>query len=119
MESPTVCSHQFHSLTLHTCRYVTNKEKFYKFLAAGLKSEKAEDEKISGEAPADGAEEPGGEPETKKRKFDDEQTQDKKKRRGQNKSRPHLKPHSYEERRLCPSVIPVFTHTHTHKHCYS
>ncbi|KAG7324671.1 hypothetical protein KOW79_012687 [Hemibagrus wyckioides] len=86
-------------------QYVTNKEKFYKFLAAGLKSEKAEDEKISGEAPADGAEEPGGEPETKKRKLDDEQMPEKK-RRGQNKSRPHLKPHSYEERRLCPSVIP-------------
>ncbi|KAK3558602.1 hypothetical protein QTP86_021657, partial [Hemibagrus guttatus] len=87
-------------------QYVTNKEKFYEFLAAGLKSEKAEDEKISGEAPVDGAEEPSREPETKKRKLDgNEQTQEKKKRRGQNKSRPHLKPHSYEERRLCPSVI--------------
>ncbi|MCI4381402.1 hypothetical protein PGIGA_G00251270 [Pangasianodon gigas] len=87
-------------------QYVTNKEKFYEFLADGLKSEKAEDEKASAEAPADGTEEPSGEPETKKRKVDgDEQTEEKKKRRGQNKSRPHLKPHSYEDRRLCPSLI--------------
>ncbi|KAK2834029.1 hypothetical protein Q7C36_014730 [Tachysurus vachellii] len=86
-------------------QYVTNKETFYEFLAAGLKSEKAEDQNISGEAPEDEAE-PSGEPETKKRKLDDDkQTGEKKKRRGQNKSRPRLKPHSYEERRLCPSVI--------------
>ncbi|KAB5565272.1 hypothetical protein PHYPO_G00239250 [Pangasianodon hypophthalmus] len=87
-------------------QYVTNKEKFYEFLADGLKSEKAEDGKTSTEAPADGTEEPSGEPETKRRKVDgDEQTEEKKKRRGQNKSRPHLKPHSYEDRRLCPSLI--------------
>ncbi|XP_060771453.1 tRNA-dihydrouridine(47) synthase [NAD(P)(+)]-like [Neoarius graeffei] len=87
-------------------QYITNKEKFYEFLAAGLKKEKAEDEKASAEAPEDGVEEPSGEPETKKRKVDsDEQTEEKKKRRGLNKSRPHLKPRSYEDHRLCPSLI--------------
>ncbi|XP_017340665.1 tRNA-dihydrouridine(47) synthase [NAD(P)(+)]-like isoform X2 [Ictalurus punctatus] len=87
-------------------QYITNKENFYEFLATGFKSEKAEDEKASAEVPIDGAEEQSREPETKKRKVDgDEQTKDKKKRRGQNKSRPHLKPHSYEAQRLCPSLI--------------
>ncbi|XP_062871628.1 tRNA-dihydrouridine(47) synthase [NAD(P)(+)]-like [Trichomycterus rosablanca] len=92
-------------------QYVTTKEKFYEFLAAGCeKSENAGDEKASGETTRDGAEEPGGEPETKKRKLDDkdearDEKEEKKKRRGRNKARPHMKPHSYENRRLCPSIV--------------
>ncbi|KAI5627682.1 tRNA-dihydrouridine(47) synthase [NAD(P)(+)]-like [Silurus asotus] len=83
-------------------QYVTNKEKFYEFLAAGSKSEEAQDETAPDEAPA--------EPEPKRRRVEecDGETvkeEEKKKRRGQNKSRPHIKPHSYEDRRLCPSVI--------------
>ncbi|XP_046716244.1 tRNA-dihydrouridine(47) synthase [NAD(P)(+)]-like [Silurus meridionalis] len=85
-------------------QYVTNKEKFYEFLAAGSKSKEAQDETASDVAPA--------EPEPKRRRVEEcdgetvkEEEEKKKKRRGQNKSRPHIKPHSYEDRRLCPSVI--------------
>uniref|UniRef100_A0AAR2KA37 tRNA-dihydrouridine(47) synthase [NAD(P)(+)] n=1 Tax=Pygocentrus nattereri TaxID=42514 RepID=A0AAR2KA37_PYGNA len=88
-------------------------EKFHEFLAAGLKDQKGDGEE-SAEASTDGdngtAEEPTGEPESKKRKADDEaqaedNKQDKKKMKGQNKSRPHMKPHSYDDRRLCPSLV--------------
>uniref|UniRef100_A0AAY5EG71 tRNA-dihydrouridine(47) synthase [NAD(P)(+)] n=1 Tax=Electrophorus electricus TaxID=8005 RepID=A0AAY5EG71_ELEEL len=74
-------------------RYVTTKEKFHAFLAAGGNAEEA-----------------SGEPELKRRKLDDDAQaedtqQDKKGMKGQNKSRPHMKPHSYDDRRLCPSLL--------------
>ena len=52
------------------------------------------------------------EPEEKRIKLDnkvqqEEDKQNKKRIRGQNKSRPHKKPQSYDDRRLCPSIIQV------------
>ncbi|KAF5894571.1 tRNA-dihydrouridine synthase 3-like, partial [Clarias magur] len=87
-------------------QYITSKDKFYEFLAAGSRGEDGGGG--GGGAPADAdVEEPSGEPETKRRRVDadDEEREKKKKRRGQNKSRPHLKPQSFEDRRLCPSVL--------------
>lgn len=52
------------------------------------------------------------EPDAKKLKLDPEETSkigkpDGKRRRGQNKSRPHIKPTTYDEKRLCVSVTQV------------
>lgn len=57
-------------------------------------------------------EEKTGEPEEKRIKLDngaqqEEDKQNKKKFRGQNKSRPHMKPQNYDDRRLCPSIVQV------------
>uniref|UniRef100_A0A8C1RDR2 tRNA-dihydrouridine(47) synthase [NAD(P)(+)] n=1 Tax=Cyprinus carpio TaxID=7962 RepID=A0A8C1RDR2_CYPCA len=79
-------------------QFLTTKEKFHEFLASA-RPRASRDE-------ADGdPEEPSGEPEQKRVKLDRDAEQKKKKMRGQNKSRPHIKPQSYEERRLCPSIV--------------
>lgn len=87
---------------LRLTRFLTTKEKFHEFLASA-RPRASRDE-------ADGdPEEPSGEPEQKRVKLDRDAEQKKKKMRGQNKSRPHIKPQSYEERRLCPSIVQVHT----------
>uniref|UniRef100_A0A8C8F6C1 tRNA-dihydrouridine(47) synthase [NAD(P)(+)] n=1 Tax=Oncorhynchus tshawytscha TaxID=74940 RepID=A0A8C8F6C1_ONCTS len=60
-------------------RFLTTKEKFHELLDSGVKLDPDEQER------------------TRKR--------DSKRMRGQNKSRPHMKPTSYDNRRLCPSII--------------
>lgn len=85
-------------------RFLTSKEKFYEFLESGWTGRK-DDEANKDESPE--------EPEQKKIKLDnDGDNKEKKKMRGQNKSRPHMKPQSYEDRRLCTSIIQVMTQTH-------
>ncbi|XP_073678618.1 tRNA-dihydrouridine(47) synthase [NAD(P)(+)]-like [Garra rufa] len=79
-------------------QFLTTKEKFHEFLASGRPRQSSDE--------PDGDSEPTAEPEQKKMKLDsDGDKKDKKRMRGQNKSRPHIKPHSYEERRLCTSII--------------
>uniref|UniRef100_A0A8C7VT98 tRNA-dihydrouridine(47) synthase [NAD(P)(+)] n=1 Tax=Oncorhynchus mykiss TaxID=8022 RepID=A0A8C7VT98_ONCMY len=60
-------------------RFLTTKEKFHELLDSGGKVDPDEQER------------------TEKRNS--------KRMRGQNKSRPHMKPTSYDNRRLCPSII--------------
>lgn len=75
-------------------QFLTTKEKFHESLASGRPRPDGDSE----EAP--------GEPEKKRvRLHSDGEQRDKKKMRGQNKSRPHVKAQSYEERRLCPSIV--------------
>ncbi|KAM9838449.1 tRNA-dihydrouridine(47) synthase [NAD(P)(+)]-like [Aulostomus maculatus] len=90
-------------------QFITTKEKFHEFVDSEWKGQKggkvSENEGLeeSNEIPAD-------EPESKKLKLDPEEINkagkpDGKRFRGQNKSRPHKKPTSYDEKRLCASVI--------------
>ncbi|XP_051520044.1 tRNA-dihydrouridine(47) synthase [NAD(P)(+)]-like isoform X2 [Myxocyprinus asiaticus] len=84
-------------------QFLTTKEKFHEFLESGWQRQKGDDVDRD-------AEEPSREPEQKRIKLDTDDLQDgdrreKKRMRGQNKSRPHMKPHIYEDRRLCPYVI--------------
>uniref|UniRef100_A0A3Q2DW10 tRNA-dihydrouridine(47) synthase [NAD(P)(+)] n=1 Tax=Cyprinodon variegatus TaxID=28743 RepID=A0A3Q2DW10_CYPVA len=95
------------------CRFITTKDKFHGFLDSEWQNSKGE--KASENCtPLEKKEDPSveEEPESKKPKLDPEDAKktekmDKKKFRGQNKSRPHKKPTSYEEKRLCMSVIQV------------
>ncbi|KAI7798545.1 tRNA-dihydrouridine(47) synthase [NAD(P)(+)]-like [Triplophysa rosa] len=74
-------------------QFLTSKENFYEFLESGWTGRK--DDEANKE-----------EPEQKRMKLDkDGDKQEKRKMRGQNKSRPHTKPQSYEDKRLCPSII--------------
>uniref|UniRef100_A0A8C8F7F3 tRNA-dihydrouridine(47) synthase [NAD(P)(+)] n=1 Tax=Oncorhynchus tshawytscha TaxID=74940 RepID=A0A8C8F7F3_ONCTS len=90
-------------------RFLTTKEKFHELLDSGVKcpnDDKASDNAVPKETTEDSLEEP----QEKKFKVDpDEQERtrkrDSKRMRGQNKSRPHMKPTSYDNRRLCPSII--------------
>ncbi|KAM9419407.1 tRNA-dihydrouridine(47) synthase [NAD(P)(+)]-like isoform 1-T1 [Salvelinus alpinus] len=90
-------------------QFLTTKEKFHELLDSGGKG--PNDDKASDDAvPKETAEDSLEEPQEKKLKVDpDEQErtdkQDSKRMRGQNKSRPHMKPTSYDNRRLCPSII--------------
>ncbi|XP_046875036.1 tRNA-dihydrouridine(47) synthase [NAD(P)(+)]-like [Hypomesus transpacificus] len=89
-------------------QFLTTKEKFHHFLdneGKGLSGEKVGDDSVGGEQS-----EETEEPSEKKMKLDEDETEksgkpDGKRLRGQNKSRPHMKPTSYDERRLCPSII--------------
>ncbi|XP_057684030.1 tRNA-dihydrouridine(47) synthase [NAD(P)(+)]-like [Corythoichthys intestinalis] len=79
--------------------FITSKDKFHEFLDSEWQSFKGVEKKESTE-----------EPERKKVKLDAEELDkgtkpDGKRLRGQNKSRPHKKPTSYDEKRLCGSVI--------------
>ncbi|KAJ8000247.1 hypothetical protein DPEC_G00202850 [Dallia pectoralis] len=90
-------------------QYLTTKEQFHALLDSGgecLNGEKAGDDT----APKDTTEDPLEEPPEKKMKVDPDEQQrteikDSKRMRGQNKCRPHMKPTSYDSRRLCPSII--------------
>lgn len=95
----------------HIFRFRTTKEKFHGVVDAewqSLKGEKAsENEKVE-EANETSVEEP----DAKKLKLEPEERSKAgkpggKRLRGQNKSRPHIKPTTYDEKRLCLSVIQV------------
>lgn len=93
-------------------RYLTTKEQFHEFLEA-RGQEKPSQKTEAGD--------PGGhdpvEPEAKRIRLEDgdgqtdeaaehwEQPQAQKRARGQNKGRPHMKPHHYDKNRLCPSLV--------------
>ncbi|XP_039942541.1 tRNA-dihydrouridine(47) synthase [NAD(P)(+)]-like isoform X1 [Hirundo rustica] len=100
-------------------RFLTSKEQFHAYLRAGgeeeeeekeEKEEKEEEEQVSSaqsEPPAKRvkAEELGQDGESRGNAGEEEKERPEKKRaRGQNKSRPCMKPSSYEQSRLCPSV---------------
>ncbi|XP_072226577.1 tRNA-dihydrouridine(47) synthase [NAD(P)(+)]-like [Leuresthes tenuis] len=86
----------------------TTKEKFHEFIDSGWQEQ---GDKTSENDIADGTNEISVEqPEPKKPKLEPEDGKntwkpDGKRLRGQNKSRPHTKPTTYEENRLCVSVI--------------
>lgn len=90
------------------CRFLTTKEKFHGFVDSewqGPKGEKASENDKVEETSVE-------EPDAKKLKLDPEERNkagkpDGKRHRGQNKSRPHIKPTTYDEKRLCLSVIQV------------
>nr|XP_019957456.1 PREDICTED: tRNA-dihydrouridine(47) synthase [NAD(P)(+)]-like isoform X2 [Paralichthys olivaceus] len=89
--------------------FITTKEKFHGYIDSewqGTKGEKASDNGAAGETKETCVDEP----EAKKFKPDPEESTkegkpDGKRLRGQNKSRPHKKPTTYDEKRLCLSVI--------------
>ncbi|XP_072458025.1 tRNA-dihydrouridine(47) synthase [NAD(P)(+)]-like isoform X2 [Notamacropus eugenii] len=104
-------------------QYLTTKEQFHKFLGTRRKSTKDQaveepdsDRAETGSSACCDSSEPGA----KRLKLDDgkveglerqpsgvgeEEPQQKKKSRGQNKSRPHMKPTRYDDNRLCPSLV--------------
>lgn len=99
------------SLSSRICRFLTTKEKFHGFVDSewqGPKGEKASENDKFEETKETSVEEP----EAKKLKLEPEERNkagkpDGKRLRGQNKSRPHVKPTAYDEKRLCLSVIQV------------
>ncbi|KAL0962252.1 hypothetical protein UPYG_G00337650 [Umbra pygmaea] len=90
-------------------QFLTTKEQFHEFLDSGGNGPTSD--KASHDAgPTETAENCLEEPQKKKMKGDPDEAermgkQDSKRMRGQNKSRPHMKPNSYDNRRLCPSII--------------
>lgn len=95
----------------HIFRFLTSKEKFHGFVDSEWQSLKGgtadENDKVE-EAIETFVEEPDAkmlklEPEERS-KLD---KKDRKRLRGQNKSRPHIKPTTYDEKRLCLSIIHV------------
>ncbi|KAM3858145.1 tRNA-dihydrouridine(47) synthase [NAD(P)(+)]-like [Diretmus argenteus] len=86
--------------------FLTTKEKFHEFLDSEGQDPKVEKVGDNEETTETSAEEPAA----KILKLDTEERNkvakpDGKRVRGQNKSRPHMKPTSFDEKRLCPSVI--------------
>ncbi|XP_047461121.1 tRNA-dihydrouridine(47) synthase [NAD(P)(+)]-like isoform X2 [Mugil cephalus] len=89
--------------------FLTTKEKFHGFVDSewqGPKGDGATENETSHETNEAAVEEP----ESKKLKLDSEDSTntgkpDGKRLRGQNKSRPHTKPTTYDEKRLCLSVL--------------
>uniref|UniRef100_A0A3B3TFK2 tRNA-dihydrouridine(47) synthase [NAD(P)(+)] n=1 Tax=Paramormyrops kingsleyae TaxID=1676925 RepID=A0A3B3TFK2_9TELE len=94
-------------------QYHTTKEKFHEFIDSGWQRESAgkgnEETVPKGESPEDSLDQTCEPPEKKVKvegpAEDCKGKQDKKRARGQFKSRPHMKPHSYDDMRLCPSII--------------
>ncbi|XP_056154450.1 tRNA-dihydrouridine(47) synthase [NAD(P)(+)]-like [Lampris incognitus] len=89
--------------------FQTTKEKFHEFLDSRWQGPKGVDVGAN-EIPKETTDASLEEPEAKKLKLDTEdnckvEKPDGKRARGQNKSRPHKKPTSYEVKRLCFSVI--------------
>ncbi|TRY65661.1 hypothetical protein DNTS_009885 [Danionella cerebrum] len=84
-------------LYLHSW-FLTTKEHFHEFLSSRRSVQSQDGTQDS-------------EPERKRMKMEEEcdlkekRKENKKMFRGQNKSRPRVKPHSYEEKRLCPSIV--------------
>lgn len=91
-------------------RYRTTKERFHEYLDADKQ------EGACQETPTEGP----AEPEAKRIRLEDGQENGKtevavesherqvpKRARGQNKSRPHMKPAHYDKERLCPSLLQV------------
>lgn len=96
------------SSCFNACRFRTTKEKFHKFIdseykdANGGKASDNENAEVTSVK----------EPEAKMLKLDPEESNkggkpDSKRLRGQNKSRPHVKPTTYDDNRLCLSVLRV------------
>ncbi|XP_022076437.1 tRNA-dihydrouridine(47) synthase [NAD(P)(+)]-like [Acanthochromis polyacanthus] len=86
--------------------FLTTKEKFHGFVDSECQRSKGGDNDADEEPKTTSAEEP----EPKRLKLDPEDRNssgkpDGKRLRGQNKSRPHTKPTTYDEKRLCLSVI--------------
>ncbi|XP_040208329.1 tRNA-dihydrouridine(47) synthase [NAD(P)(+)]-like isoform X1 [Rana temporaria] len=92
-------------------QYLTNKDKFHGYLDADGKEVTEEQCDQAGEN--DDSNSVTAEPVTKKIKLDDSAKEpeeqndktEKKRSRGQNKSRPHVKYNLYEQQRLCPSIV--------------
>ncbi|XP_029920208.1 tRNA-dihydrouridine(47) synthase [NAD(P)(+)]-like isoform X2 [Myripristis murdjan] len=90
-------------------KFLTTKEKFHEFLDS--KTQDSKEGKVSdNDVPNETAETSAEEPEAKKLKLDPEENNksrkpDGKRVRGQNKSRPHMKPTTYDDKQLCLSVI--------------
>uniref|UniRef100_A0A8C5ZZF1 tRNA-dihydrouridine(47) synthase [NAD(P)(+)] n=1 Tax=Marmota marmota marmota TaxID=9994 RepID=A0A8C5ZZF1_MARMA len=92
-------------------QYLTTKEQFHQFLEA--KGEKLQQESEAGDPDGNDL----AEPRAKRIRLEDGQAEDgqaaepgqqpqaQKRARGQNKSRPHVKPTHYDKTRLCPSLI--------------
>lgn len=96
-------------------QYLTTKEQFHEFLEAKGREEPSQETKAGDPDDNDLVE-----PEAKRIRLEDGQTKDgqteeaaeqreepqvQKRARGQNKSRPHVKPTHYDKNRLCPSLI--------------
>lgn len=123
---------QFFTASWLFCRFVTSKEQFHAYLRAngelggqgGDREEEKEASSEQNEPPAkrgrldvqgqDG--ESPGEPEDGEKESRDGEKEpedgekepvERKRARGQNKSRPCMKPNHYEKSRLCPSVTQV------------
>lgn len=119
------CSSVF-ALSDFPCRYHTTKEKFHEFIDSGWQRERAgkgnEETVPKGESPDDSLDQICEPPEKKVKvegpAEDGKRKEDKKRARGQFKSRPHMKPHSYDDLRLCPSIIQVFESISATKTCF-
>ncbi|XP_053190253.1 tRNA-dihydrouridine(47) synthase [NAD(P)(+)]-like [Scomber japonicus] len=89
--------------------FLTSKDKFHEFIDSewqGPKGGKVGENETAQESKETSVEEPA----TKKLKLEPEEKSktdkpDGKRLRGQNKSRPHVKPTTYDEKRLCLSII--------------
>uniref|UniRef100_A0A2K6QCQ6 tRNA-dihydrouridine(47) synthase [NAD(P)(+)] n=1 Tax=Rhinopithecus roxellana TaxID=61622 RepID=A0A2K6QCQ6_RHIRO len=96
-------------------QYLTTKEQFHQFLEAKGQEKPCRETEVGDSAGNDLAE-----PEAKRIRLEDGQTEDgqkeeaaepreqpqtQKRARGQNKGRPHVKPTHYDKNRLCPSLI--------------
>lgn len=111
----------------YTFRFLTTKEKFHGFVDSEWQSLKGgtadENDKVE-----ETSETFVEDPDAKKLKLEPEERRkmdkkDRKRFRGQNKSRPHIKPTTYDEKRLCTSMIHVRNMLHYvffkfHKHCF-
>lgn len=106
-----MCTNRRTLYAFYIFRFLTTKEKFHEFVDSEWQSlnggNSTKDEK-----PVDSNETNVEEPDAKKAKLDHEDRNkdrkaDGKRFRGQNKSRPHTKPTTYEEKRLCLSVFQV------------
>ncbi|XP_063777514.1 tRNA-dihydrouridine(47) synthase [NAD(P)(+)]-like [Pseudophryne corroboree] len=91
-------------------QYLTTKEKFHGFIDSANKEDT--EVTVSSEQSSDAGEnsDVSTEPQAKRTKLDDdhdersETNEEKKRARGQNKSRPHVKFSHLEQQRLCPSI---------------
>lgn len=94
-------------------RFLTSKDKFHEFIDSEWQGPKG-GEVVENETPQESKETSVEEPATKKLKLDPVESNktekpDSKRLRGQNKSRPHVKPTTYDEKRLCLSIIKVWS----------
>ncbi|NXI81105.1 DUS3L synthase, partial [Rhipidura dahli] len=102
-----------------TRRFLTSKERFHAYLRAGAEEEEEEEEEKEEKKEEDQISSSQSEPPAKRVKAEElsqdgesrgnageeeKQRPEKKRARGQNKSRPCMKPNCYEQSRLCPSV---------------
>ena len=92
------------------CRFIRTKENFHGYLDSNGRGPKRGKEVSENDACEETTEAPLEEPDVKKLKLGDGDKvvkPDGKRMRGQNKSRPHIKPNSYDKARLCTPVIQV------------